>query len=314
VNSSQKSLTKQEVAGLYLMDSALIHRYHAFSLNIASNVELPELNAGHGGLVDVEVYVGSANADLDVGDDKIEFNIKDVAQFKICGGNKILVEPYPGADAEHIRVFLLGSAMGAILHQRKFLVLHANAVEINGACVAFVGASGLGKSTLASAFLKRGHRILTDDVCAVYFDDAKGPMVAPGYAQIKLWDDSAKMIGEDPSSMRPIFQRQGKYALPLGNGFSNESLPLKAVYALGTNTSSTFDLIDLRGNQKFQALLTNIYRPHFVNSIEGKRAQLEQCIRLGQCVEVKQILRPESGFLLYELTEHLLNKLNNVEM
>ena len=42
----------------------------------------------------------------------------------------------PGASSRNVRVFLLGSAFGALLHQRGLLPLHANAVEVDGRAVA----------------------------------------------------------------------------------------------------------------------------------------------------------------------------------
>ena len=53
-----------------------------------------------------------------------------------------------------VRLYLLGTCMGALLFQRKLLPLHGSAVVINGKAYAFVGDSGAGKSTLAAAFSK----------------------------------------------------------------------------------------------------------------------------------------------------------------
>ena len=70
--------------------------------------------------------------------------------------------------------------MGAALHQRGILPLHANAVEIDHRAVAFMGASGAGKSTLAAWFHDQGYPILADDVCVIRADDgaARSPIPA----------------------------------------------------------------------------------------------------------------------------------------
>ena len=46
-----------------------------------------------------------------------------VARYLVCNGNEIVVEPAPGSLASDVRVFLLGSCFGALLHQRGVLVL-----------------------------------------------------------------------------------------------------------------------------------------------------------------------------------------------
>ena len=84
---------------------------------------------------------------------------------------EIVAEPRQGVPDSNVRLFLLGSAMGALLHQRGLLPLHTNAVEVGGRAFAFMGKSGAGKSTLAAWFHDRGFRIVADDVCVVGFDD-----------------------------------------------------------------------------------------------------------------------------------------------
>ena len=73
------------------------------------------------------------------------------ATFLIRGGREIVIDAAPGVEQRLIRLFLLGPALALLLHQRRFLVLHASAVMIDGAAVAFVAEKGMGKSTLAAA-------------------------------------------------------------------------------------------------------------------------------------------------------------------
>jgi len=59
----------------------------------------------------------------------------------------------------------MGSAMGALLHQRNILALHAGTIAVNGGSVIFCGPSGIGKSTLAAGFRRRGYpNVAGDDV------------------------------------------------------------------------------------------------------------------------------------------------------
>ena len=88
----------------------------------------------------------------------VMFQVPDIAIFAIQDGNKIFVSPMKEYEEDMIRLWILGTCMGAILMQRKVYPLHGSAVIINGKAYAFVGDSGAGKSTLASAFIQQGYQ------------------------------------------------------------------------------------------------------------------------------------------------------------
>jgi serine kinase of HPr protein (carbohydrate metabolism regulator) len=76
--------------------------------------------------------------------------------FLIQEGRSIIVSPLEEYKEDVIRLYILGSCMGAILMQKRILPLHGSAVAIDGKAFAIIGESGAGKSTLASAFISRG--------------------------------------------------------------------------------------------------------------------------------------------------------------
>ena len=78
--------------------------------------------------------------------------ISRVARYLVSDGNEIIVDPEPDADLSAIRLFLFGSAFGALLHQRGILPLHGSAIVTSRGAVVFAGVSGSGKSALACAF------------------------------------------------------------------------------------------------------------------------------------------------------------------
>ena len=50
-----------------------------------------------------------------------------------------IVSPLKRYDEDVIRLYILGTCMGAILMQRRIFPLHGSAVAINGKAYAFVG-------------------------------------------------------------------------------------------------------------------------------------------------------------------------------
>ena len=69
----------------------------------------------------------------------------------------------PGKAAV-LPLLLLGSVPAWWLNLRGEAVLHASAVALGGEALAFIGASGMGKSTLATLLCSAGAGLVTDDV------------------------------------------------------------------------------------------------------------------------------------------------------
>ena len=132
--------------------------YQAFALIIESEIECPELlPVARSSASDVLVRVGTSPSHLEhsimLGDwiegcsGQILLKIADVADFWVCNGREITVNAVKDIPAEDVRIYLLGSAMGAVLHQRKLLPFHGSTVVVNEKTISFSGPSGIGKST-----------------------------------------------------------------------------------------------------------------------------------------------------------------------
>ena len=105
----------------------------------------------------------------------------------------------------NVRLFLLGSAFGVLLHQRGLLPLHANAIEIDGRAVAFMGPSGAGKSTLAAWFHDRAFRVIADNVCAISRNSEGRRQAAPGLPRLRLWAEALELMGRSSHALNRSF-------------------------------------------------------------------------------------------------------------
>ena len=135
--------------------------YHIFGLKISSVIPLPAFpvrHPQHDAVPDVIITYGNVPATVtnlrvkgvrfQAGPGELLLRVDGVARYYVHSGCRITVLPEDGANEDDILVFLMGSAMGALLHQRNILVLHAGAIMVNGQSVIFSGRSGSGKSTL----------------------------------------------------------------------------------------------------------------------------------------------------------------------
>ncbi len=86
-------------------------------------------------------------------------------------------------------------------------LLHASAVELGGRAVAFVAASGTGKSSICAHLVAGGARFVTDDVLAV--EPARGRVLAhPGPASMNL--DPAELAAMDEAARRSFGRPAGR--------------------------------------------------------------------------------------------------------
>lgn len=278
---------------------ARLFRYRAYGLSIASELEIGALPADSGAnAADVEIRLRPVHHAQDTlkDDPAIEFSPglqilswPSVASFAIHDGAVIDV-----ALADHpyralYQVPLLGAVFATLLHQRGVLVLHASAVEIEGKGVAFIGQKGMGKSTLAAAFLRAGHRLVADDVLAIDFSTPGQPVVIPGFPEIKLNQDvneTVTLFATDSARPHPDFPKVQKR---LSNNFCATPTPLAAIYVLGDDKAAHCQA--LAPGAQFAALLGHSYMSRFAGrtSDADPRARLLQYAALLESVPVRQL-------------------------
>ncbi len=97
----------------------------------------------------------------------------------------------PDVTARHL---LLNQVLPLVLSHRGRLVLHAGAVATAHGVVAFVGATGAGKSTLVAACASLGAAVVADD-SLVLERRSLGWMAIPAYPSIRLWPDAFAQLG-----------------------------------------------------------------------------------------------------------------------
>ncbi|MBA3512360.1 hypothetical protein [Sphingomonas sp.] len=248
-------------------------QYSVFGLRLQSDLQLPELlEADASSRSQVTVRVGKVPDAPAPGpgphptDGGLLLVIDEVACYFVKDGSEIIVEPEPDVPDANVRLFLLGSAMGALLHQRGLLPLHANAVEVEGRAYAFMGESGAGKSTMAAWFHDRGFRIVADDVCVVDFADGARAQIRPGISRLRLWRDTLDATGRDAADHQRSFfgdDAPDKYDVPLARPCStDEAIPLAAVYLLERGESLAIE--PLTGLVAAEAIFANTYRGAYV--------------------------------------------------
>lgn len=90
----------------------------------------------------------------------------------MIGGDFVLPDAAPLPLAQGLLAAEMGMNLQMALGQRRYLLLHASAVERDGRALLMTGVSGAGKSTLAALLSLRGWRLMGDEFALV--DPATG--------------------------------------------------------------------------------------------------------------------------------------------
>lgn len=292
-----------------------MNSYRLYGLNIQSDLALPELLAGpalDAGEPDVRIDVSESvplrPEGARVGEDgcwatpeRFFLPVPDVADFLVERGRAITVYPATGIDDASVRLYLLGSAIGALLIQRGYLVLHGNAIQIGEHCLICVGESGAGKSSLAAAFMQQGYRILADDVVPI---TASGWAI-PGMPRIKLWQDAADGLGIATTGLRRIMPGMDKYNVPLDAHYAGQSLPVRWVCVLEEGEGGIC-IREVGGLERLKRLAENTYRAHFLDVMGRVGVHFAQCTTLAERTSMAEISRPPTGASPADLVRWIL--------
>lgn len=274
------------------------HDYAVFGLHFASEIEFPELSglppvSAAAPVVAIRMGIAApVEKPQDIGshyqsnDEEFVFEVKDVARYRINRGEEIIVEPARDASNRNLRLFLLGSALGILCHQRGLLPLHANAIVDNGFAVGFAGHSGAGKSTLAAHFQARGYEILCDDVCVISFDKDGVPAAWPGLPRLKLWRDAVDTLGHSDKDLDRAIEGKEKFNLPLNRSATSGPYPFKRLYILNKADATSGGIERISGTAALETVMSQTYRGHFLKTMGRSAQHFGQAAKLLKHAEV----------------------------
>ena len=274
--------------------------YRLFGLTIVSEIDLPELFEAERGPADIVFRRGTV-APLDpnavdcvaqVGSG-VTVEIPKIARFHIRDGSEIIIDAENCADPRSVRVFLLGTASGVLIHQRGLLPLHANAIELGSEAFAFSGESGAGKSTLAAWFHDRGARIIADDVCVIGLGQGGEALAMPGLPRFRLWREALERSGRSVSNHSRSFggdDSYDKYDVAITvEGAVDQPLPLRAIFLLARGPR--FEIARQYGVAAAEALFANTYRGAYVNAARIAAQHYRLCLSVLATTPVFKVTR-----------------------
>jgi hypothetical protein len=215
-----------------------------------------------------------------------------VGQFEVRDGREITIKPDAGVPEDSLRTVLLGACLSILMHQRQLFVLHCSAVRTERGAVVFAGRSGTGKSTLVSAFLERGYRILADDMLALTLNEVGEVIALPGFPQVKLWADSAKALGRSTEGLRRVTAAYEKFVAPEIERFDAAPGRMHAIYILRVEDGAALALEPLGHTERFNALLDHTWQKLALAGLGVREWHFHTAARIASMIYAARLTRP----------------------
>ena len=274
------------------------YTYSAYGLTFGSDFPCPEIPQA-AGAIDVRLRFGEVPRGEGVTlleDGALVFNVEGVADYMVVDGREVVIRPAPGGIEGDVRLWLFGSIFAALLHGRGILPLHASGIETDAGAVLFAGHSGIGKSTLAAAFGRRGYWIISDDVSGIRWTGAGPAEVLPGIARLKLHADTLDALGIDSRGLEPLRPGADKFAYPAQHIQTRRALPLHRVFVIDTGESRELKVERLGGLASVEAILQHTFRDWMLDALGARARHLEMAARVAASeAKFYHVQRPADG-------------------
>ncbi len=278
----------------------VLYHYSAYGLRFQSSFPIPELMVVDG-TANPDVVIRYGNVSLPEAlvdragtysgtEETAIITWPNFGAFQVQGGCEITVDAVSGANMNAMRVPLLGSVLGVLLHQRGLFTLHASAVSVDGEVVAFVGAKGAGKSTIAAALHRAGHTLFVDDILAIDRQEGGRLYVYSGFPQLKLWPASMSALDHDPENLAELHPDYKKRGFRPTRGFEMSLLPVSRIYVLEEGPAVACELLSSR--EAFMQLVAHSYAARFIGKHGAGPGHFQQCQELAKQLPVYTLKRP----------------------
>lgn len=290
------------------------HDYMIFGYRVRSDFELnayacefdePEIIVENGQVSCINEELEEDGFYFSLVEDLIAFYVPDVGTYEIRNGNIITVEPDNGVPLQELSVFILGSAFGFLMHQKKVYPLHGSTVDLGNRCITLVGHSGAGKSSLASGFVDKGYKLISDDVSRIEYIDSNH-YVYPSYPSQKIWKDGAHHLALQYDPENRVMRQIDKFYINSLERFSDSRKPLAGIIEIVPSEVHTPVLIQLEKPAVLNALITHSYLQEVIGGKTDVGAHLRFCSRLCESVPVYRIMRPYEGFSVLDQVDAIM--------
>ncbi|MET0248063.1 MAG: hypothetical protein ABW182_15030 [Sphingomonas sp.] len=219
----------------------------------------------------------------------------NIAEFAIREDGAQVVVETAHPDAAEVANLIEGPILGRAMRLAGCTCLHATALSQGDRAIALMGASGVGKSSLAWALVRQGCRLVTDDMVALA-RDGDAMMVQPGRARLRLWPDSAERLGlsGDSGTLFPTTTEMAKVGVHDPALFDDRPVRLDAIYRVLPRDPALAQptIAEMPVAERLAELASNLHGM-LAPGREGRRRELAWLASVAGRVPVRTLILPD---------------------
>lgn len=227
-------------------------------------------------------------------------NFPGVAHILVRGGCEIIATPAKNCDFDLLKLYLVGSSYGMLMHQRNLLPLHGATISHNNKALTFVGPSSEGKSTLAAHLCKLGSKLIADDVTVVTAKSDSTFQVRSGGNCLKLWRGNLERLGFERQHLKSVGGKLEKFYVPIGSIATDTAIPLNAIFLL-EHQNGPAKIERLEAFEALTVVVEHVFRPEFVTLLGLEESLFQSCVNLSHSVPIFRLSRCKSYASLNEI-------------
>lgn len=282
-----------------------MRRYRLYGLTMETELEFPQLveEKSDVGVAPV-IYVEETEVPEEVihsGKKLYEFGENyswlknDTVRLVVENGERIGYQLTGGGWPEHLQTYILGYGMSMLAMQRGILAIHCSAVADENGAVLIAGESGAGKSTVTTAFLERGYRLMADDMAFVATAPGGSAMAYPAFPFQKLCRNVAMEKDYSLEEMIYIDEDKDKFLVPYRGEFSTQPMPVKAFIMLGLTKEGQVRTEEITGFNRLHIYVNNLFLRHFLGGKKYDPAIGQRALEMAASVPTYMVSRPIQG-------------------
>jgi hypothetical protein len=183
-----------------------------------------------------------------------------LADFEVSAdGESVVASPCPATDDMTVEHLYNNQLVPLALSRQGRPTFHASVVTVPNGAVAFLGRTGMGKSTLAASFALEEATFLTDD--ALLIDENDGIRAMHSHASVRLWQDSVDALIPEEVAKAGAISYSDKARLLAGDvlRYTDEPVSLLAAFVLRSEQSSGVVIEPLTGSERQMAWIENSF-------------------------------------------------------
>ena len=298
-----------------------MYEYRLYGLKVKSDIEFKQLVKHEEGMPDEPcVYVEKvdvpdflkekAECQYEIGE-TLSWLCNKTTWLIVENGEKIGYCLTGGGFPEYLQSYILGFGMAMLAMQRRELAIHCSAVADENGAVLIAGESGAGKSTVTTAFLEKGYRLMADDMAFVTINKEKKAVAKPAFPYQKLCRNVAIEKGCPLEDLVYINEEKDKFLVPFEGKFLLDEVPVKGFVMLGVRNTDEVVSNKVEGISKFPVYTQNLFLRHLLKRDKFPSSVAQECLEVASLVSTFFVARPKEGDTVSEVVSRVFELVEN---